>query len=721
MLSQRIRKRKFIKLLYAILIILLSSVITLKMGALSPSNITINRVQKPQISGTKSYTTQLLKDCSFDSPLECWNSTIEGDISDVNASLSPGEAHYNIMGEHRTFSLISNPPLNSTWNAVPNVDYPSFPDYYGINQNGVWVSHYWDEGPDQSVAINWDMNLTMPVDMSDYVITSANVSTIVNGSVETYSADPPDYTDGIDTANDDCDRFSIGDYVRFYVKISDLEKSKEYEIAHLQTTNLGQDSDPEIEYLNDSQLVPITEESLIIFLTSVLNSDNHNFTLTIGMRIWCEDNFPQDSDWWKMLMIKSINLTFTYEKMINKFTTLSWNQIGGKINDLSDYDIELIDAKLNFKYKLDNEWPSSLSPNSELRILVNNNKLLETIKFIETNYTIDFQEAKPGGFYVKSLISEEENVSIAIELYLADEFTLGEIITISLDDVFLEISYKEFIPEGDLSLILIFTLLIVVIGILGALSLRSYVFLPHHKKRESYLILRTQKFKDIRNIQGIILIHRESGLPIFSKEYSSLIKSKKTLFSGFIQAISIIGDEMSQEEPNKIDKIKSMKKIDSQKIIELDLKQFFCLILDIEELRSVLILKSRSSKRIKQTLFNFTLAAYLKISKNLEDFNNDVTQYSQLISPLLDEYFELFYKDNFITEYTTSDLQNIKRKHRLSKIQVHILEKIFMILKERRTFRLMNIIEELSDKNEDLIIDGLEKLIEQKLILPYGI
>lgn len=200
-----------------------------------------------------------------------------------------------------------------------------------------------------------------------------------------------------------------------------------------------------------------------------------------------------------------------------------------------------------------------------------------------------------------------------------------------------------------------------------------------------------------------------------------LIKSKKTLFSGFIQAISIIGDEISQEEPNKIDKIKSSKKIDSQKVIELDLKQFFCLILDIEELRSVLILKSRSSKRIKQILLNFTLAAYLKVSKNLEDFNNDVTQYSQLISPLLDEYFELFYKDNFITEYTTSDLQNIKRKHRLSKIQVHILEKIFMILKEKRTFRLMNILEELSDKNEDLLIDGLEKLIEQKLILPYGI
>ena len=45
------------------------------MGALSPTKVRINELHTPQISDTKSYTTQLLKDCSFDSPLECWNST----------------------------------------------------------------------------------------------------------------------------------------------------------------------------------------------------------------------------------------------------------------------------------------------------------------------------------------------------------------------------------------------------------------------------------------------------------------------------------------------------------------------------------------------------------------------------------------------------------------------------------------------------------------------
>ncbi|GAH12817.1 unnamed protein product, partial [marine sediment metagenome] len=242
---------------------------------------------------------------TFDSPIECWKCNIEGDTSDVNATSSQGEANFEVLGDQNSFTFIADPPIPSDWNVVLNPEYPSFPDIYEINTLGACVSHYWEEGADQSVAINWDKNLTMPIDMSDYVVTSAKISVVANGSVETYSDDPPNYSEGIDTANDNCEFFSTGDYARFYVKISDLEKNKEYEIAYYQTYNLGQDSDPEIAYMNDTQLISVPEESLIIFLTSVLNSDNNNFTITIGMRIWCEDNFPQDSDRWNLLIIKS--------------------------------------------------------------------------------------------------------------------------------------------------------------------------------------------------------------------------------------------------------------------------------------------------------------------------------------------------------------------------------------------------------------------------------
>jgi hypothetical protein len=562
----------------------------------------------------------------------------------------------------------------------------------------------------------------MPIDMSDYVITSAQISVVANGSVETYSSDPPNYSEGVDTANDNCDYYSTGDYTRFYVKISDLEKNKEYELAHYQTDNLGQDSNPEIAYIDDTQLISVSEESLIIFLTSVLNSDNHNFTITIGMRIWCEDNFPQDSDRWNLLIIKSVNLTFSYEKKIDKFTSVSWNQIGNKINDLSKYKIEIIDANLNFRCKIDSSWPSPLSPNSEIRILVNTIKILETIKLADVNFSTFFQDAKPGGYEVGSLIQKEENVSISIQLYLSDEFLLDKIITISIDDVFLEISYIEIIPEEDISINLfwgIITTLLIIVTILSALSLRSYLLIPRKKKRENYLILRTQKFKDIKNIQAIILIHRESGLPIFSKMYNLGMKGKNTLFSGFIQAISIIGDEISNEDQDKSKTKISPNKMDNSRIIELDLKHFFCLVLDIEDLRTVLILKTKSSKRLKKNVFNFTLALNLKISKDLKNFNNDLTDYPQIVFPLLDQYFELFYKNDFITNHHKKDIPILKKKYKLSKIQVQFMNIVFSSLSEKRTFRLMDIMENLSEKNEDIVIDAIETLIEHKLIYPF--
>jgi len=117
-------------------------------------------------------------------------------------------------------------------------------------------------------------------------------------------------------------------------------------------------------------------------------------------------------------------------------------------------------------------------------------------------------------------------------------------------------------------------------------------------------------------------------------------------------------------------------------------------------------------------MFNFTLALYLKISKKLENFDNDLTDYPAIVLPFLDEYFELYYKDNFITDHHKRDILNLKKRNKLSKIQVQIMNAVFSILNEKRTFRLLEIMEKLSEKNEDLIIDAIETLIEYKLIHP---
>jgi hypothetical protein len=60
------------------------------------------------------------------------------------------------------------------------------------------------------------------------------------------------------------------------------------------------------------------------------------------------------------------------------------------------------------------------------------------------------------------------------------------------------------------------------------------------------LLSKTQRFKDLKNIQAIVVIHKLSGVPIYSKSYSILEKHKKELFSGFIQAITMIGEEFTE-------------------------------------------------------------------------------------------------------------------------------------------------------------------------------
>ncbi|GAH56816.1 unnamed protein product, partial [marine sediment metagenome] len=65
---------------------------------------------------------------------------------------------------------------------------------------------------------------------------------------------------------------------------------------------------------------------------------------------------------------KSCDLSFTYERKIDQFSSISWGQDGDKITQITNDTIVTInEAKLNFKYKINEDW-TELSPNSEFRI-----------------------------------------------------------------------------------------------------------------------------------------------------------------------------------------------------------------------------------------------------------------------------------------------------------------------------------------------------------------
>jgi len=469
-----------------------------------------------KISAVKHHNDQpWLKNSNFNETGEPWFWNVVGDSTDLGASISSGQANYEVNGDIRTFSEVSGTPTSDDWTEFNHSVRP-LPLTHEINEFGCNISHVYDEDPggvfpnsgDQTAnlaAALWKRNLTLPVDMSDYVITSASINAVVNGSADTDIETPSDHPpfDGSGYA-------SLFDFTRFYVKISDLNNVESYEIAYNKTLHLGQGyADQRVydyatrNYMGDTNMTTVDEDVLIFALTQVLRHDNHNFTITLGIEVDSEDNYPgYELDVWYSLLIKSCDLTFTYEKKIDKSTAVSFNQIGNQINGTN---VKIKDGNINFKYKIDQPWPISLPQNSEIRILINDKQYSETIKL--SSATTDFQYAKLGGFNITSLLNLEINISVSIQVFIADEFTLDRGIRISIDDVFLFISYSETFPDPSddpwlaAGLFILTSVGAVVLGSLLIAYIKIWRFpIPVRKVRKYRKTLTSKKEPDMRII-----------------------------------------------------------------------------------------------------------------------------------------------------------------------------------------------------------------------------
>jgi len=415
----------------------------------------LNNRRQPRLSYEVPQTTQWIKNPTFESPIEptwFWTNGTEGDNSDVEATTSPNWADFKILGEKNTTKLIYGTPNQSSspgWKKVQNGIY-QYPNTAEINSQGCHVSHVWSEDTNQFPSVHWRTNVSMNVDMSDYKVTSISLDINFSASVQV----------NVDTPNDEeigsppdpqnwWEYFATGDYVEFYAEISDIYYIEPYRVAYNKTRYLGQNS-PQITTIDDSLLFTYNKTILIDAIIKAFEKDpdHSNFTIVLGMNIYSEDNRQgTDTDTYNDLFIKTCNLTITYEKIINEFTTISWNQIG---NQLSGADIQLTGASFNFKYKVDKLWPAS-APLSEIRLFLNNKIYSEgTIKLISANTT--FQEAKLGGFDVYGFIEKDINISVSIEIFLKDKFDLNETITISIDDVYLNVSYIVTYPDKEINL-----------------------------------------------------------------------------------------------------------------------------------------------------------------------------------------------------------------------------------------------------------------------------
>ena len=489
-----------------------------------------------------------------------WFSNTVGDATDLTALINLNQAAFKVEGDVRTFSDISGVPQSSDWVEFNHSVRP-LPLIHEINEFGLNVSHVYDEDAsgdfpnsgDQTAnlaGVLWKRNISLPVDMSDYIITNASINAVVNGSADTDIETPNDHPPFADGGY-----ASLFDFARFYVEISDVNNIESYEIASNKTLNLGQTYAGRRDYnyttrvyMSDTNMTTIDEDILIFALTQVLKHDKFNFTITLGIEVDSEDNYPgYELDVWYSLLIKSCDLSFTYVKRMDKSSIVAWNQIGNKINGTN---VKIIDGNLNFRYKIDQPWPSSLSPNSEIRAIINDKQHSETIKL--GSATSDFQYAKFAGYNVTSLLNEGINISLSIQLVIADNFGLDRKINISIDDVYLQISYTETIPDTveepwiATGFFIITLIAVVVLGGFLIMYMKVWRFpIPVRKVRKYRKSLSNDK------TPGVGIVSQKTS---FSRDYHQELKKTDKLLKGAPMNGKILRDKLLDKKENVLPK-----------------------------------------------------------------------------------------------------------------------------------------------------------------------
>jgi len=247
--------------------------------------------------------------------------------------------------------------------------------------------------------------------------------------------------------------------------------------------------------------------------------------------------------------------------------------------------------------------------------------------------------------------------------------------------------------------------------------LRSYVILPRRRRREADLLSRTQRFKDVENVQAIVVIHRDSGIPLYSKSYSILEKHKKEIFSGFIQVIITVGEEMVGKRGEGGEIVEFDEEDGTRTILELDFKYFYCLICDRQDLRIIFLLTDRASDRLKKQISDLSLGAMLELSEQIGNWDGAIHEFEKYFPPIVNKYIELSYKEAF-TINGADFIAKIRKEDELNSMETRILNVIYSIAKSKQEFYLETVFELIHEKNRDTVIDGIETLIKKQLIIP---
>lgn len=484
-------------------------------------NLIIGQESRLIYSSEQSFEKNWIENSNFNNR-DGWDKILTGDTRDFISDIKEGTIKTTILGKKGTIKWNETNPIDSGgWFLKDNENGIPKTDNYTMSSQGWNIDYEWPDNRLQLRIVEWQKNFTTNLNMSDYIITSASLSAIINGTVQGRDVEgggidrPGDtYTSGTSTVD-----IATGDYAQYYIKISDIEKNREFEVAKYQTDDLGKDIEPDgaIDTLNDTLITPLSEETLIFYLNEILKYDYYNFSLTVGISLWCEDSGqPGDTDDWQDLWIKNLTLSMEYAKKIDQLSTISWIYDGEQISSGNNI-VEIKNALVNFEYNLNNSQLQKLTPNSGIKIFINGIEHVEAVNLIDAKTFLS--SASKIGYNVTQLIPIDEEINLKLQIALQDEFQLGEAINVQIDNVQLIITYLLIKP--DQNALLYQTLLI--LGLISLAGIGSYIIFYRKVLRFPKMIRLVRKFKKSLTKHKTLTDSINSRRVTFLREYNAEI------------------------------------------------------------------------------------------------------------------------------------------------------------------------------------------------------
>jgi len=164
------------------------------------------------------------------------------------------------------------------------------------------------------------------------------------------------------------------------------------------------------------------------------------------------------------------------------------------------------------------------------------------------------------------------------------------------------------------------------------------------RQREEILAIH-RKFADIENVQYFLIIHKGTGISIFSHAFTQ-IPIDETLISGFLSAIGAFGQEIG----NKVSKTESTPAAAERGgLEELGYKQFKIVLQEGKYVRTAVLLLKAASPTLKEKITNFIQSFEAKNEKMLKEFGGllpDADPIMELIEQTLNA--DLLYPHNVV-------------------------------------------------------------------------